>query len=80
MPIIRADLAKARDYVKNFDWSASDALTDEDIARQVAEDPDVAPLPTGKEALSDEIRAHSRAAAPKAGRPAGRAGLSKLAP
>lgn len=56
MPTIKADPAKARDYVKHFDWSKSDALTDADIARQIAEDPDAAPLPADEPLLSDTPR------------------------
>ena len=31
------------DERETMDWAAVDALTDEDIARQIAEDPDTAP-------------------------------------
>ena len=44
MPIVKADRAKALAYLANRDWTESDALTDEDIARQVASNPDAAPL------------------------------------
>jgi len=32
--------------LREVDWAAQDAMTDDDIARQVAEDPEVAPLLT----------------------------------
>jgi putative transcriptional regulator len=35
--------AKARAAKEKTDWQRIDAMTDEDIARQIAEDPDVAP-------------------------------------
>jgi putative transcriptional regulator len=35
--------ARARARKENTDWRRIDAMTDEDIARQIAEDPDVAP-------------------------------------
>ena len=43
MPIVRpskADLEKAR---RETDWARLDAMTDEDIARQIEENPDAAP-------------------------------------
>lgn len=43
MPIVRpskADLEKAR---QETDWARLDAMTDEEIARQIAENPDAAP-------------------------------------
>jgi putative transcriptional regulator len=44
MPIVKADRTKALAYLANRDWTESDALTNEDIARQVASNPDAAPL------------------------------------
>jgi putative transcriptional regulator len=44
MPIVKVNLADAKKAIEQFDWSELDAMTDEDIARQVAENPDAAPL------------------------------------
>ena len=43
MPIVRKSFEEARKFVEQTDWARIDAMTDEDIARQIAEDPDVAP-------------------------------------
>jgi putative transcriptional regulator len=44
MPTVRLSSAEARERErKKADWEHIDAVTDEDIARQIAEDPDVAP-------------------------------------
>ena len=45
MPIVRMTFEEARKRAKDnpVDWARVDAMTDEDIARQIAEDPDVAP-------------------------------------
>jgi putative transcriptional regulator len=44
MPTVRMSFAEARAKPrKKADWQRIDAMTDEDIARQIAEDPDVAP-------------------------------------
>jgi len=45
MPTVRMSSAEARARARkeNTDWRRIDAMTDEDIARQIAEDPDVAP-------------------------------------
>lgn len=47
MPIVRC----TRDQVdlSNFDWTKADQTTDEEIARQIAEDPDTAPEWTDEE-------------------------------
>jgi uncharacterized protein (DUF4415 family) len=42
--ITRVTLAEAKRMKGETDFAALDAMTDEDIARAVAEDPDVAPL------------------------------------
>jgi uncharacterized protein (DUF4415 family) len=41
--IVRLTAAQARRAPDRTDWARVDAMTDEDIARQIAEDPDVAP-------------------------------------
>ncbi len=45
MPTVRMSSAEARKRAREqkVDWDRIDAMTDEDIARQIAEDPDVAP-------------------------------------
>jgi len=45
MPTVRLSSAeaKARARKQKVDWKRIDAMTDDDIARQIAEDPDVAP-------------------------------------
>ena len=45
MPTVRMSFAEARARARKnkVDWERIDAMTDEDIARQIAEDPDVAP-------------------------------------
>jgi uncharacterized protein (DUF4415 family) len=43
MTTIKVSLAEAEKLVKEMDWTESDALTDEDIARQIASNPDAAP-------------------------------------
>ena len=45
MPMVRPSSAEARERAREekVDWDRIDAMTDEDIARQIAEDPDVAP-------------------------------------
>ncbi len=45
MPTVRLSAAEARERERKekLDWNRIDTMTDEDIARQIAEDPDVAP-------------------------------------
>jgi putative transcriptional regulator len=45
MPTVRLSSAEARARARKgqTDWERIDAMSDEDIARQIAEDPDVAP-------------------------------------
>lgn len=45
MPTVRMTFEEARKRAEEnpVDWARIDAMTDEDIARQIAEDPDVAP-------------------------------------
>jgi putative transcriptional regulator len=40
MPIVKVNRAKVKKALKDFDWSKIDAMTDEDIARQIASNPD----------------------------------------
>ena len=55
MPIIKGTGAMAREAVAAVDWAAIDAITDDDIARQVAENPDAAPLMTEDE-IAEKFR------------------------
>jgi putative transcriptional regulator len=43
MAIVRPTKAYIAKMRRETNWAAIDAMTDEDIARQIAEDPDVAP-------------------------------------
>jgi len=43
MPIIRRSLAELASYTQGVDWDKVDATTDEEIAQQIASDPDTAP-------------------------------------
>ena len=43
MPTVKVTLAEAQKALKSHDWSKSDAATDEEIARHIAADADVAP-------------------------------------
>ncbi len=47
---------KAQEIIDSIDWARIDAMTDEDIARAVAEDPDAAPLPSPKMRLMWRMR------------------------
>ena len=44
MPTVKASKEDAEKYLRDFDWSKVDAMTDEDIAAQVTENPAAAPL------------------------------------
>lgn len=43
MPIRKTNSKKASRELEKFDWSRIDAMTDKDIARQIASNPDAAP-------------------------------------
>lgn len=64
MPIVRSTREEASRKAKSFDWSKVDATTDEDIARQVAEDPDLAPLMTAEQILDDVRTGRARVVVP----------------
>lgn len=49
----------AEQAVREIDWARIDAMTDEDIARQVAENPDAAPIMTPAEIRAARVR-HAR--------------------
>jgi uncharacterized protein (DUF4415 family) len=57
--ITRVSLEQARKMKSETDWARVDALTDEDIERAVAEDPDAAPIWT------EEDWAHARIVYPE---------------
>jgi len=44
MPIVKVTPEMVAQAEKDIDWAAIDAMSDADIARQVAENPDAAPL------------------------------------
>ena len=46
--------------MRETDWAAQDALTDEDIARQVAENPDAAPIGTAAQFRAMRVRSIRR--------------------
>jgi putative transcriptional regulator len=43
MPIVKCNTKQVVKALKKFDWSKVDAMTDKDIARQIASNPDAAP-------------------------------------
>lgn len=43
--------------VRETDWTAVDTITDADIARQIAENPDAVPIPPDEKPLAARIRA-----------------------
>lgn len=47
MAVVKVTPKIAEQAVRDTDWAAVDAQTDEEIARNVAEDPDAAPILTG---------------------------------
>lgn len=49
----------AEQAVREIDWARIDAMTDEDIARQVAENPDAAPIMTPAQIRAARVR-HAR--------------------
>ena len=53
---VRVTPEMAEQAVREIDWARIDAMTDEDIARAVAEDPDAAPLLSDEEALAGRVR------------------------
>lgn len=43
MAIVKVTEEMVREALRSTDWAAIDAMTDEDIARQIAENPEAAP-------------------------------------
>ena len=60
MPLVRMTFEEARRRAEQepVDWARIDAMTDEDIARQIAEDPDVAPDMSEALARGEFVRVH----------------------
>lgn len=52
MVVVKVTRAMLRRAVQDTDWAAVDAQTDEEIARDVAEDPDAAPILSEAETAS----------------------------
>ena len=60
MPTVRISSAEARERARKerTDWRRVDTMTDDDIARQIAEDPDVAPDMSEALERGDFVRLH----------------------
>ncbi len=58
MPLVRKSFEEAMSSPSKTDWARIDAMTDEDIARQIAEDPDVAPDMSEALARGEFVRLH----------------------
>ena len=56
MAIVKVTRAAAEQAIAETDWAAQDALTDEDIARQVSENPDAAPILTTAQTVAAMAR------------------------
>ncbi|MGH7043267.1 MAG: helix-turn-helix domain-containing protein [Acetobacteraceae bacterium] len=57
MAIVKVTRALAEQAARKIDWAVIDAQTDEDIARNVASDPDAAPILTEAETAAAIARA-----------------------
>ena len=60
MVAVKVTPAMVEQAVQDTDWAAVDAQTDEDIARNVAEDPDAAPILSEAETASTIARSVRR--------------------
>ena len=60
MPTVKVSKADSDAYIETIDWAKIDAMTDEDIARQVADNPDAAPLMVEGADLSKRRRVRGR--------------------
>ena len=56
MAIVKVTKEMVERELASIEWARIDAMTDEDIARAVAEDPDAAPLPSAKMRLMWRMR------------------------
>jgi len=54
--IVKVTPEMAEQAIRETDWAAIDAMTDEDIDRQIAEDPDVAPVLSDREFAAARVR------------------------
>ena len=55
MAIVKVTEKMVADAIAATDWAAIDAMTDEDIAQAVAEDPDAAPLLTDEQLAEAKV-------------------------
>lgn len=55
MSVVRMSAAKAKAAAREIDWAKLESTTDQEIARQIAEDPDVAPDLSEMMASSDFV-------------------------
>jgi putative transcriptional regulator len=56
MAIVKVTSERLAQAIANTDWAAIDAQTDDDIARNVAEDPDATPILTDAETAAGIAR------------------------
>ncbi len=56
MAIVKVTKAMAQKALSDVDWVIQDALTDADVARQTAENPDAAPILSGAETAAGIVR------------------------
>ncbi len=56
MAIVKLTREMAEKALQDVDWAAIDAMTDEDITRQVAANPDAAPLLTDAQAATAMVK------------------------
>ena len=56
MAYVKATQELLEKAIRETDWARLDAMTDEDIARQVAENPDAAPILSDEEAATAMVR------------------------
>jgi len=64
MAIVKVTSERVAQAIANTDWAAIDAQTDEDIARNVAEDPDATPILTDAETAAGIARVQIRRSSP----------------
>ena len=57
MDTVKVTRALVEEALRETDWAAADAQTDEDIARHVASDPDAAPILSEAETAASIVRA-----------------------
>jgi len=57
MAVVKVTPEMVERAVEEIDWARIEALTDAEIARQVADDPDAAPIMTEAEILAVRVKA-----------------------